>query len=146
MRTIGIGLGVLLQLNKKRTQRAGPMHPRRNLYRLATTIELITGVTLLLMPELIIRLLFATDANEVGLSLAQLYGLALVGLGVSSASEPCPRAAQRGLLFYNSFAAVQLFALIAKAISGGLVVWSAACLHLMLGVLMTIDQLQERSN
>ena len=121
------------------------MHPRRNLYRLAATIELITGVSLLFMPELIIRLLFATDANEAELPLAQLYGLALVGLGVCGSSEPCPRSTQRGLLLYNSFAALLLFALIAKAISGGFVMWSASCLHLMLGVLMIIDQLQARS-
>ena len=122
------------------------MHPQRNLYRLAATIELITGVSLLFMPGLIIRLLFETDANEAGFSLAQLYGLALVGLGVSCSSDPCPRPAQRGLLIYNSVASVLLFALITKAISDGLVMWSAACIHLILGVLMIIDQLQARSN
>lgn len=122
------------------------MTPRRSLYRIATAVELITGITLLCLPAVMIRLLFQTDASGAELHLAQLYGLALVGLGVSCASEPCPRSAQRGLLIYNSFAAVLLFALIAKAISGGLVVWAAACLHLVLGMLMIIDQLQARSH
>ena len=122
------------------------MLPRGSLYRVATAVELITGITLLCLPGLMIQLLFQTDASGAERHLAQLYGLALVGLGVACASEPCPRSAQRGLLIYNSFAAVLLFALIAKAISGGLVVWAAACLHLALGVLMIIDQLQPRSH
>ena len=122
------------------------MLPQGNLYRVATAVELITGITLLCLPGVMIQLLFQTDASGAERHLAQLYGLALVGLGVACASEPCPRSAQRGLLIYNSFAAVLLFALIAKAISGGLVVWAAACLHLALGVLMIIDQLQPRSH
>ena len=122
------------------------MLPRGSLYRLATAVELITGITMLCFPGLMIQLLFQTDASGTERLLAQLYGLALVGLGVACASEPCPRSAQRGLLIYNSFAAVLLFALIAKAISSGLVVWSAACLHLALGVLMIIDKLQPRSH
>ena len=122
------------------------MPPRRSLYRSATAIELVTGITLLCLPAVMIQLLFQTDANGAELHLAQLYGLALVGLGVACASEPCPRSAQRGLLIYNSFAAVLLFALISKTISGGFVVLAAACLHLVLGTLMIIDQLQARSH
>ena len=122
------------------------MLPRGSLYRLATAVELITGITMLCFPGLMIQLLFQTDASGTERHLAQLYGLALVGLGVACASEPCPRSAQRGLLIYNSFAAVLLFALIAKAISSSLVVWSAACLHLALGVLMIIDKRQPRSH
>lgn len=93
------------------------MTPRRSLYRSATAVELVTGITLLCLPAVMIQLLFQTDATGAELHLASLYGLALVGLGVACAGEPCPRSAQRGLLIYNSFAAVLLFALIAKAIS-----------------------------
>ena len=42
-----------------------------------------------------IQLLFQADASGAELHLAQLYGLALVGLGWM-ASKPCPRSAQRG--------------------------------------------------
>ena len=106
---------------------------------------MITGITLLFLPELMIQLLFQTDASGAELHLAQLYGLALVGLGVSCASEPCPQSAQRGLTIYNSSEAILLFTLIAKAIADGLVVWAAACLHLVLAVLMIIEQRQQRS-
>jgi hypothetical protein len=121
------------------------MLPRRRLYRIAAAVELITGITLLCLPGLMIQLLFQTDVSGAERPLAQLYGLALLGLGVSCTSKPCPRSAQRGLAIYNSFASVLLFALITKAISGGPVVWAAACLHLVLGVLMIIDQRQQRS-
>ena len=61
-------------------------------------------------------------------------------------ANPVRNPAQRGLTIYNSSAAVFLFALIAKAIAGGLVVWAAACLHLVLAVLMIIEQRQQRSH
>jgi len=122
------------------------MSPQSSPYRIATAVELITGITLLFLPELMIQLLFQTDASGAELHLAQLYGLALVGLGVSCASEPCPQSAQRGLTIYNSSAAILLFTLIAKAIADGLVVWAAACLHLVLAVLMIIEQRQQRSH
>lgn len=53
--------------------------------------------------------------------------------------------AQRGITIYNVVAAVFLFVLIAEAISGGLMVLAAASLHLVLGALMIIDQLKQRS-
>lgn len=120
--------------------------PRSALYRISATLELITGITLLCLPGLMVQQLFQTDANGAPLHMAQLYGIALVGLGVASSSEPCPHSAQRGLLIYNSSAALLLIALKAQGISQGLVVWSAAGLHLVLGILMMIDQRQPRSH
>lgn len=118
---------------------------QRNLYRIAAAIELITGVTLLLLPGFIVQILFQAKAIGAEPYLAQLYGLALIGLGVACWSQPCPMSAQRGITIYNVVAAVFLFALIAKAISGGLMVLAAASLHLVLGALMIIDQLKQRS-
>ena len=110
------------------------------LYRLASAIELITGITLLVFPALVISLLFRPTATDSSEQLAQLYGLALIGLGAASWGSPCPTAAKRGLLVYNSTAAILLLRLTSEPLSGGLAVWAGAGIHLVFSVLMIRDQ------
>ena len=116
------------------------MPTRSTLYRLASAIELITGITLLLLPSVAMPLLFNAASSAAAERLMQLYGLALLGLGVACWESPCPLPAKRGLLVYNCSAAVLLITLGSQALSGGAAVWAGALIHIVLGVLMIRDQ------
>ena len=110
------------------------------LYRLAAVIELVTGLSLLVLPTLVMQLLFRSPPSAAGEQLTQLYGLALIGLGVACWGNPCPAPAKRGLLAYNCTAAILLFALALRELSGGVAVWLGTGVHLTLSVLMIRDQ------
>ena len=118
---------------------------RSTLYRLASAIELITGVTLLLLPAVVMQQLFSSPTSDAGEQLTRLYGLALIGLGVACWESPCPLPAKRGLLVYNCSAAVLLIILGSQELSGGAAVWAGALIHVVLGVLMIRDQLANSS-
>ena len=118
---------------------------RSTLYRLASAIELITGVTLLLLPAVVMQQLFSSPASDAGEQLTRLYGLALIGLGVACWESPCPLPSKRGLLVYNCSAAVLLITLGSQELSGGAAVWAGALIHVVLGVLMIRDQLVNSS-
>ncbi|QNI53536.1 putative membrane protein [Synechococcus sp. BIOS-E4-1] len=118
---------------------------RSTLYRLASAIELVTGVTLLSLPAIVMQQLFSSPASDAGEQLTRLYGLALIGLGVACWGSPCPISARRGLLVYNCSAAVLLIILGSQALSGGAAVWAGALIHVVLGVLMIRDQLVNSS-
>ena len=113
---------------------------RSTLYRLASAIELITGVTLLLLPAVVMQQLFSSPTSDAGEQLTRLYGLALIGLGVACWESPCPLPARRGLLVYNCSAAVLLITLGSQQLSGGAAVWAGALIHIVFGVLMIRDQ------
>ena len=116
------------------------MPTRSTLYRLSSAIELITGITLLLLPSVVVPLLFNAASSAAAEALMQLYGLALIGLGVACWESPCALPAKRGLLVYNSSAAVFLIILGSQELSGGAAVWAGALIHLVLGALMIRDQ------
>ena len=112
------------------------------LYRFAAVIELVTGVSLLVLPTLVMQLLFRSPPSAAGEQLTQLYGLALIGLGVACWGNPCPAPAKRGLLIYNCAASILLVALAFRELSGGVAVWLGTGVHLILSVLMIRDQLR----
>lgn len=116
---------------------------RLTLYRLASAVELITGVALVLSPNLAIEALFQAQASGAEPQLTQLYGLALIALGATCWKQPCPHQAQRGMAIYNNLAGIFLLSLILKGLCTGLVVWTATVLHLSLGLVMIKDQQQK---
>ena len=110
------------------------------LYRFAAVIELVTGVSLLVLPTLVMQLLFRSPPSAAGEQLTQLYGLALIGLGMACWGKPCPAPAKRGLLIYNCAASILLIALAFRELSGGVAVWLGTGVHLILSVFMIRDQ------
>lgn len=124
---------------------ADALTTRSTLYRLSSAIELITGITLLLLPSVVVPLLFNAASSAAAEALMQLYGLALIGLGVACWQSPCALPAKRGLLVYNSSAAVFLIILGSQELSGGAAVWAGALIHLVLGALIIRDQTSHAS-
>ena len=113
--------------------------------QLSCFVELTTGTALVLLPAVVIQLLLGTSLPDGGLQLAQLYGAALIGLGIACWSPVQVRdagssRARLGLMLYNFGAALLLTGFSLSGTLQGLMVWPAALIHFVLGGLMLIDQ------
>ena len=116
----------------------------RHSTRISCLVELSTGVPLVLVPGVVMTLLFGSPLSDGGDQLAQLFGAALIGLGIScwSASTPDarPSNARLGLMLYNLTAALFLIGFAITGAARGLMAGPAGMLHLVLGLLMLLDQ------
>ena len=102
---------------------------KNRLLAIAAIVEVVTGLALIAVPSLVIKLLFGTDVAGVAVITSQLAGLALFALGV--ACWP-PTGVLCGMLTYTSLATVGLVYL---GIGGrwiGPLLWPAVVLHAVL--------------
>ena len=74
---------------------------RAKLYPLASIIELASGAGLVVAPALVMQLLFGSSIGSAGDHVAQLYGIALLGLGVTCWGKNCNDQTKNGLMLYN---------------------------------------------
>ena len=118
---------------------------RVNLYSIAAIIELVSGAGLVVAPVLVIQLLFGSSVGATAHYISQLYGMALIGLGVTCWGKNCNNQTKIGLMLYNCLAALLLLSFAIRGIAMGIMVWPAALLHLGLGALMVGDRLFDRS-
>ena len=100
---------------------------------LAAVSETATGVTLLVVPSLVGRLLLGEELTGVAIPVARVTGIALIALGV--ACWPGPPLA--GMLIYS--AAVTLYLAYVGFAGGlsGVLLWPAVVLHAILTALLT---------
>ena len=116
----------------------------RHSTRISCLVELSTGLPLVLVPGVVMTLLFGSPLPDGGDRLAQLFGAALIGLGIScwSASVPDaqPSSARLGLMLYNLAAALFLISFAVTGAAQGPMAGPAGLLHLVLGLLMLLDQ------
>jgi hypothetical protein len=116
----------------------------RHSTRISCLVELSTGVPLVLVPGVVMTLLFGSPLSDGGDQLAQLFGAALIGLGIScwsaSAPDARPSSARLGLMLYNLTAALFLIGFAITGAAQGLMAGPAGMLHLVLGLLMLMDQ------
>lgn len=116
----------------------------RHSTRISCLVELSTGLPLVLVPDVVMTLLFGSPVPGGGHQLAQLFGAALIGLGIScwSANVPDaqPSSARLGLTLYNLTAAVFLVGFAVTGAAQGPMAGPAGLLHLVLGLLMLLDQ------
>lgn len=114
------------------------------MYRISSLIEITTGIALLVLPSFVTVLLVGTEANIATNAIAQLYGAAILCLGIAGVAKPCPIQAKYALLTYNMIAGVGLMSFALKNIAGGAMVWPAALIHLILGIAMIGSQLRRK--
>ena len=116
----------------------------RHSTRISCLVELSTGVPLVLVPGVVMTLLFGSPLSDGGDQLAQLFGAALIGLGIScwsaSAPDARPSSARLGLMLYNLTAALFLIGFAITGAAQGLMAGPAGMLHLVFGLLMLLDQ------
>ena len=109
------------------------------LLTLTAILEAATGLALMTVPSLVVRLLLGAEISGASISLGRVAGFGLLSLGVAcwpGRDATGTGAALRAMLTYNSLAALYFFSL---AIGGGLVgplLWPAAVLHGALAVLL----------
>ena len=98
---------------------------------LAAVAEAATGVALLIAPSLVGRLLLGEELTGVAIPVARVAGIALIALCIACWPGP-PRV---GMLTYS--AAVTLYlAYVGFTGGGGMLLWPAVVLHVILTILL----------
>src|SRR4051794_11386210 len=98
---------------------------------IASIAEAATGSALILQASMVGQLLLGEPLTGVAISIARLTGIALVALGVACWPGP-PRL---GMTIYNAAATVYL-AYLGFAGFGGMLLWPAVIVHLLMTVLL----------
>lgn len=104
----------------------------KKLLTLAAIGETATGLALLIVPSLVVRLLFDAEIVGVGVVMSRLAGIALIGLGV--ACWPGPPLI--GMLTYSVLAMLYLTYIGVRGEWVGLLLWPAVMLHALLTLLL----------
>ena len=99
---------------------------------LAACGEALTGVALFIVPSLVGQWLFGAELAGVGITMARVTGIALVGLG--AACWPGPPLL--GMLIYSAAAALYLAWVGLSGSSSGMLLWPAVILHVILTLLL----------
>jgi hypothetical protein len=98
---------------------------------LASVAEAATGSALIIEPSMVGRLLLGDDLTAVAISIARLTGIALIALGIACWPGP-PRL---GMMIYNAAATLYL-ASVGFAGFGGMLLWPAVIVHLLMTILL----------
>jgi hypothetical protein len=104
------------------------------LLKLTAVLELLTGLALLILPSLVVRLLFGAELTGVAIPIGRVTGIALVGLGVAcwpSWTALC------GMLTYGALVTVYLTYLGIRSEWVGPLLWPAVLLHAVLTLLLS---------
>jgi hypothetical protein len=96
----------------------------------AAVAEALMGLALLLVPSLVGQALLGEQLTGVAIPVARVAGIALVGLGFACWPGP-PRL---GMLIYSGLVGLYLSYLGAAGGYGGVLLWPAVILHLVLMV------------
>ena len=111
-------------------------------------LEIAVGVTVIVAPNFLCVLLFATRPEGAGMPIARLAGIALLALGISclpSVQTGPRRNSVLGLVVYNVGAAI-LFAWVGVATAlHGFLLWPAAILHAGIAAALLPQFLTRRS-
>ena len=117
-----------------------PLNVMKRFLILTAIIEAATGLALIALPAIVVRLLLGAEISGAGIPLGRVAGAALLALGVACwlARDDTQSRAARGLvvamLMYNIVAtAVLAFAGIGLGLHG-VVLWPAVVLHAAMGV------------
>ena len=100
--------------------------------RFAAIGEILTGLALLIAPSLVSQLLLGEQPASVGVPMARIAGMALIGLGI--ACWPGPPLA--GLLAYSTLVTLYLAYLGAAGGFTGVLLWPVVVLHVILNAFL----------
>ena len=106
---------------------------QRQLLTLTALIEATTGLALLAVPAVVVRLLLGGEISDAGISLGRVAGLALLSLGVACwpgrADAGNKASALRAMLIYNGSTTLFLFYLGVGGEATGPLLWPVVVLH-----------------
>ena len=102
--------------------------------------EAATGVALLIVPSLVGWLLLGEELTGIAIPVARVAGIALIALGVACWPGP-PRV---GMLTYSLAVTLYLAYLGFAGGLGGILLWPAVILHLILTALLTRASISDK--
>jgi type IV secretory pathway TrbL component len=102
---------------------------------LTSVTELLTGLTLLVYPPILVRLLFGVEIAGAGLFASRIAGISLIALGVACWPDRNMLRPFFGMLTYNLLVTLYL---VYVGISGdvGILLWPVVAVHAGLSVLL----------
>lgn len=111
----------------------------RVVIRLGVAIELVTGLTLLIIPGVVIRALIGADEGTASTIVGRVLGGALIGLGIAGASAR-GRTPERPIVLayvvYNVSTATVLAAASVAGIASGILLWPVVAVHALLALVL----------
>ena len=113
----------------------------KKLLTLAVVTEVATGVTLLIAPSLVGRLLLGAELAGASIPVARVTGIALIALGVSCLPRSVPgRLGQDllGMLTYSLLVTLYLLYLGVRGEWVGPLLWPARAVHAVLTMLLIL--------
>ena len=119
-----------------------PTIERRLLILVSAVLETGTGLSLLLLPRFVVRMLLGAELVGAGVAASRLCGVALISLGLACWPESEPplhrtdRRAVRALLVYNASATAYLGCLLAFDGYRGILLVPAIVIHAVLAALV----------
>lgn len=111
----------------------------RLLFKTSAIVEILTGLALLVVPSLVIELLLGEGLGQTGVAVARVLGVGLLSVGVAAWEAPqqairlAPRA---GICIYNVGVGTLLTIFGVLGEFDGMLLWSAAVLHGLIGAAM----------
>jgi hypothetical protein len=112
----------------------------KSLLKLTALIEAATGLGLVVVPAVVVRILLGGELQGAGIPLGRVAGMALVALGIACwlASFDTQSCAARGIvsamLLYNLGVAFILCAVGLQSQPIGIALWPAVILHLVMAI------------
>lgn len=113
----------------------------KTLLSLASAIEILTGLALIIVPSDVAWLLLGDGASGTGIKLGRVAGCGLLALGLAcyprSSDIKSFASAVGGILTYNILTAIYLIYLGIDGVWVGVLLWPAAIFHTVLPLLLT---------
>ncbi len=110
------------------------------LLTLTAIIEAATGLALMAVPSVVVRLLLGGEISGASIPLGRVAGFGLLSLGMACwpGRDPAGKTAPalRAMLTYNSLTALYLLCLGIGGEGGGLLLWPTVALHGALSLLL----------
>jgi hypothetical protein len=111
----------------------------RVVMRLGVALELVTGLTLLVIPDVVVRALIGADEGTTSTIVGRVLGGALVGLGIAGASARGRTPGRRIVLAYVVYNVSTPAVLAAASVAGtasGILLWPVVAVHALLAVVL----------
>lgn len=106
----------------------------------AAIVEVGTGVVMVINPSILIALLLGVDVSLSGTLLGRFFGIVLLALGLACWPDGLRAASNspafRAMLSYNTLIALYLAYLAMLGQLGGLLLWPAVALHIVVALLL----------
>jgi hypothetical protein len=115
----------------------------KKLLVVTSVLEGVTGVLVLLLPALLIRLLFNCEINSSGVLVGRFAGVCLISLAVACWPDRNIPRALFGMLTYNVLVAIY-FIVVGVTGTAGILLWPVAVTHAGLTVLLVRVWKKER--